>query len=113
MGRRGEDDEQYWEFNKKIRERDKNMCVLCRILTPGEYFQFLKSNPLMIGIIDVAHIIPVGNDPAKYINMDNAVCLCRCHHQRLDNYQDPITGKNCKKSDHEKWWERIKGFVFK
>ena len=29
MGRRGEDDEKYWEFNKKIRERDLSKKQSC------------------------------------------------------------------------------------
>lgn len=111
MGRRGADDEQYWEFNKKVRARDKNACCICRILTPGEYVLFMKSHPAFMQTIDVAHIIPVGRDGEKYCDMNNAVCLCRCHHQRLDSFQDPITGKHISAYEHGQWWERVKQFV--
>ena len=54
ISHRSEDDTQWQETKEKCRKRDKNMCAICRMLTPGEYMVFMKSHPAYIQTIDVA-----------------------------------------------------------
>ena len=108
VGHRSADDKQWQDVKEQVRKRDKNMCVLCRLMTSTEYGQFMRSNPAFLGKIECAHIESVGNHVEKTYDPNNIVCLCHTHHQRLDSMQNPITGKPMKRSDHEEWWERIK-----
>lgn len=91
--------------------RDKNMCVACRLLTPGEYQKFMQSGPVSVGIIQHAHIIPVGRSVELTYDVNNVVCLCAEHHSRIDGMRDLVTNKSMKRSDQEKWWERIKQYA--
>lgn len=101
-----------WQKTKELcRKRDKNMCIVCRLLTPGEYFLFMKSKPAYLGQIDVAHIESVGSHIEKTYDINNVVCLCRCHHQRIDSMQDLVTGKKMNSTNHSNWWTRIKKYA--
>lgn len=108
VSRRGTDDEEWQETKRLAHIRDKNMCVLCRLLTPSEYNKFMMSRPIMLGIIEVAHIKAVAGHVELVYDIDNVVCMCHAMHDRLDRMQDPITGKNINKSTRDEWWERIK-----
>lgn len=111
ISHRSEDDTQWQETKEKCRKRDKNMCAICRMLTPGEYMVFMKSHPAYIQTIDVAHIESVGTHLEKTYDLSNIVCLCRCHHSRMDSMQDPITGKRMTSEKHTWWWDKIKKFL--
>lgn len=113
IAHRSEDDEEWVAVRNKCRTRDKNMCCICRLITPGEYAQFLISNGAFTGKLDVAHIDAVGSHVEKTYDLDNVALLCRCHHQRMDSMEDPVTGKKMKKSDREAWWERVRAFIKK
>lgn len=111
VAHRSTDDKQWQETKKLVSIRDKNMCVCCKCLTPGEYMQFLKSKPVSLGIIQHAHIIPVGRSVELTYDTNNVVCLCAEHHSRIDGMRDPVTNKPIKRSDQERWWARIKEFA--
>lgn len=107
VSRRSTDDKEWQETKRLAHIRDKNMCVLCRLLTPTEYAKFQQSRPLMPMLIEVAHIEAVANHVEKVYDLDNVVCLCHAMHDRLDRMQDPVTGKNISKSVQLDWWQRI------
>jgi hypothetical protein len=107
VSRRSTEDKEWQETKRLARIRDKNMCVLCRLLTPTEYAKFQQSRPLMPMLIEVAHIEAVANHVEKVYDLDNVVCLCHAMHDRLDRMQDPVTGKNISKSVQLDWWQRI------
>lgn len=108
VAHRSAEDEQWQECKEIVSKRDKNMCVLCRVLQPAEYGIFMRSNPAFIGKIEHAHIDSVGNHVEKTYDPNNVVCLCHAHHDRLDCMLNPLTGKPIKRSEHEEWWNRIK-----
>ena len=111
VAHRSKEDEQWQETKRLVSIRDKNMCVACRMLTPREYQAFMASRPIGIGMIQHAHIIPVGRDQGLTYDVDNVVCLCAAHHDRIDSMRDLVTGKAMKRSDQEHWWERIKKYA--
>lgn len=107
VSRRSTEDKEWQETKRLARIRDKNMCVLCRLLTPTEYAKFQQSRPFMPMLIEVAHIEAVANHVEKVYDLDNVVCLCHAMHDRIDRMQDPVTGKNISKSVQLDWWQRI------
>lgn len=111
VGRRSKEDEQWQETRRQCKLRDRNMCVICKMLTPGEHMLFMKSHPAFLQTIDIAHIESVSGHIEKVYDVNNVVCLCRCHHSRLDAYQNPITGKRMSAEEHEEWWKRIKDYA--
>ena len=111
VSHRSKDDEKWQETKRLVSIRDKNMCVACRLLTPREYQLFLASQPIGLGMIQHAHIIPVGRDESLTYDVNNVVCLCACHHDRIDSMRDLVTNKPMKRADQENWWARIKKFI--
>lgn len=106
--RRDKNDLKWQECKRKVFELDKKQCLLCQALTVAEMLRFQKSNPeFSLDIIDPAHHIAVSRDTKVMYNVDNVFSICRCHHERLDNCKDPITGKPCTKEDTDYWWSRI------
>lgn len=108
VGHRSADDLDWQETKKEVTKRDKGICVLCRIMTAQEYGIFMRSNPTFLGKIEHAHIESVGNHVEKTYDVNNVVCLCHTHHERMDSMKNPISGKPMKRSEHDEWWERIK-----
>jgi len=99
------------KIDKKINERDKSLCALLKILTPEEFNNFINNNNTnvlwKIRKKDNAHILPKSSYPEFAFDMDNIVVLSRLFHERLDNYQDPLTGIFIGKEGRKKWFERI------
>ena len=108
VGHRSSEDLDWQEVKKQCRLRDKNMCVCCRCLTPGEYALFMRSGPVGLNNLQVAHIEPVGSHYEKTYDINNVILLCAEHHQRIDGMRDLITNKKMKSSDHDAWWDRLK-----
>lgn len=85
-----------WLKCKKIVfERDNNNCRLWPLLSLEEKSKV--KNYIYQGsefaTIDPAHVISQSQSKKLQYNPDNIICLYRLFHTRLDNYQDPITGK--------------------
>ena len=59
-------------------------------------------------IVNSPSISPVSIRPDLVYNTDEIYCLCRFHHDRIDNYRDPVTDEIIGKEKHEEWWNRIK-----
>ena len=57
--------------------------------------------------VDHAHVFEVSAYPGYYTNDDNVYLVCRGAHRRLDDWQDPVTGKPSDKSTHWYWWWRV------
>jgi hypothetical protein len=57
--------------------------------------------------IDHAHVFEVGSHPEHYIKTNNVYLLCRGAHRRMDDFQNPLTGKPIDKNEHFYWWWRI------
>lgn len=108
VGHRSADDEQWQKTKQLVFKRDKGMCVLCRIMTSYETGVFMRSGPIFLGKIEPAHILSVGNHVELTYDVNNVVLLCHTHHQRMDSMLNPISGVHMRRSEHEKWWERIK-----
>lgn len=110
MGRRGSDDLEWQKAKKKVRELDNNSCCICKCLTYAEAIQMQDSchGNGNFETIDPAHHYPVSIRPDLVYNTDEIYCLCRFHHDRIDNYRDPVTNEIIGKEKHEEWWDRIK-----
>ena len=105
--REGSNNPDWIECKKKVDKRDHNMCRCCMQLTPGEMMAFRKSRPGPLQPLQHAHRNPVSIYPDIAHDPNNVALLCRAHHDRIDRYCDPITGKPISKEEHEQWWERI------
>lgn len=96
--------------NKKINERDKNFCLVLKILSPEEFNNFINSNSYVLWKIrkkDKAHILPKSIYPQFEFDEDNIITISRLFHERLDNYQDLLTEKFIGDNGRKKWIERI------
>ena len=109
MGRRGKDDEQWQGVKALVKNRDKNLCQCCKILTPGEWYIRNKNNynKGMLNQLDCAHIEPVSVHPDLTYDPDNIVLLCRLCHSSIDNFINPITFEPMNKEEHAEFWKRI------
>lgn len=105
--RRTSEDIEWQNVKEEVRKRDGGMCVLCRILTKAEYRQFLRSRPVYIDVIDPAHHESVSGHIEGTYDKDNIYSLCRAMHQRMDNFENPVTGKPMSVEEHDNWWDRI------
>lgn len=107
MGRRGKDDELWQECKRQVYEIDQSQCLLCQCMTVAEGITFAKSNPYNTAKIDPAHHLPVSQRPDIMYDVNNVFCICREHHNRLDNCRHPITGEVCNSEVTESYWQRI------
>ena len=109
MGRQGKDDEQWQGVKALVKNRDKNLCQCCKILTPGEWHIRNKNNynKGMLNQFDCAHIEPVSVHPDLTYDPDNIVLLCRLCHSSIDNFINPITFEPMNKEEHAEFWKRI------
>lgn len=108
--RRSNNDLQWQETKRKVKERDHGLCRLCQVLTPGEYKESWNNCEAknLFQPTDCAHVDAVSIAPSEIYNTENIFFLCRRHHSSIDNLIDPIT--NCHMSQHKRWyyWWRIK-----
>lgn len=107
MSRRDQNDQEWQKVKEIVAKRDKNFCRLCSILTSKEHLLFVNSNPSQTARIDPAHCLPVSTHPAFCYKEDNIYSLCRAHHQRIDDFVSPVTGKECSSNRHYWYWWRV------
>lgn len=106
--RRDKNDIKWQECKKAVFEMDKKQCLLCQCLSIPESIRFQQSIPdTPTSIIDPAHRVAVSKNIKLMYDPNNVFSICRCHHERLDNCKNPITGKPCSSEDIEYWWNRI------
>ena len=58
---------------EEIRDRAFNLCEVC--MAEGDYSE--KD-------LEVHHIVQIKEDPTKYLDNDNLICLCIRHHKMAD-----------------------------
>lgn len=107
--RRSKNDSQWKELKQKVLARDKNSCVLRKILTPLEAMLLIKKAGSRLNILDPAHVFPVSTCPHMCYMLENVVILNRYSHSMLDNGCDPITGDFIGQEKVQEWWKRIVG----
>jgi hypothetical protein len=105
-------DYKWIEVCELVKLRDNNQCRLYSILTKEERFYLLreqKENVHFNKTLGCAHVIPRRMSKNLYYDARNLYLLGWCFHFRLDNLQDPLTGKPISMEEHDKWWIRIIG----
>lgn len=105
--RRDKNDEKWQECKQIVYDLDKSQCLLCQCMTVAESIAFTNSGPIITSKIDPAHYKPVSLRPDIMYDPDNVFCICRAHHERLDNCKNPITNEHCSKDVTESFWQRI------
>ena len=103
-GRRSSDDPLWVEAKKQIDKRDKHQCQFERCLTAKEFHQLRPGSPKNL---DRAHIFSAANFPNLLYTLKNVITLRRYIHQRMDDYQCPLTGDPIEINQHYWWWIRI------
>ena len=94
-----------WEdCKRRVDLRDKRQCRLIRCLSASEFHQIKSGTPTRI---DRCHIFSRSSFPELIYNINNIISLQRFIHQRMDNYQSPITGDLISVEEHFYWWWRI------
>ena len=96
------------EFREKIVARD-SCCQLYNKLTYEGLYRVNKQLSYETNKLDVAHIFPKSTYPKLRYDTNNAVLLTRMFHNRLDEQNDPVTGKPISKEKTNEWWEFIIG----
>lgn len=116
-------DEKWEETRKKVWLRDagffpeeakiknwKDYCRCWNILTIKEQ-QYLQTNfsadLWLADTLDCAHAFGRSGD-LKY-DESHIFLISRFFHSRLDQYRDPVTGKNINEEERNAWFERIRG----
>lgn len=103
-GKRSKDDPKWKQVKDFVYKRDKNSCQFLKCLSMKEYFQLKKGTQFNI---DPAHIFSAASEPSQVYNVKNVICLTRFIHRRMDDYQNPLTGKDIDLNTHYYWWWRI------
>jgi hypothetical protein len=106
MSVRDKNDKEWQDVRQFVYTRDNNRCRLCSILTYKEKLIFDKTHPSQWHL-DPAHVFPVSTYPSQVYNRNNVYSLCRTHHERIDNYCSPVTGKQISINRHFWWWYRV------
>ncbi len=66
-----------WKYKRReIRERDLNLCILCRLGLYCSDDRFLYNTE-----VEAHHITPLIEDWSKRLDNDNLISLCRYHHE--------------------------------
>jgi hypothetical protein len=88
----------------------KLICCFWKCLTEKEKIDFIENNKSMLFLccnIDRAHIFGKGSHIDLKYEASNVLLINRLAHSRLDNFQDPITGKPITKEKRMHWFERM------
>lgn len=105
--RRDSNDLEWRKVKEVVKDRDKNICRLVRILSISDTFFLKKNAGSLLYTVDAAHYRPVSERPDLIYNPNNIVCLNRYSHSNLDDCKDPIDGHSISADDVERWWRRI------
>lgn len=67
-----------WKAKRKeILERDKGLCVVCRLGLCGEDTDLVPAD-------SVHHIVPLAEDFDRRLDDDNLISLCAYHHEQAE-----------------------------
>ena len=67
-----------WKAKRKeILERDKGLCVVCRLGLCGEPTDLVPAD-------SVHHIVPLAEDFDRRLDDDNLISLCAYHHEQAE-----------------------------
>jgi hypothetical protein len=102
-------DEKWIKVCKLVDERDNNECQLIKLLHYGDLELLEELAGPLIKIKDHAHVIPRSTAPHMKYDVDNLIILNRFSHSMIDQYRDPIEGKQITKEEHEFYWKFIVG----
>lgn len=105
--RRGPDDKEWKKVKEEVKKRDKGLDRMIRICTPVEFVILKRNAGPLLNILDPAHIIAVSENLSGTYLPFNIITLDRWSHTCLDEFKDPITGKNITKEEVNKWWKRL------
>jgi hypothetical protein len=103
------EDEKWIEICKLVDIRDNFKCRLKTILNFQDTKILNENNPILLNQIDHAHIIGKGKCPELKYDIDNIICLNRQSHSWIDNYRNPINGKQITNEERIIWWKKIIG----
>lgn len=100
--------DEWVECREKVYARDNNKCLLWKIISKGERYEAIQNGYYgKFKEITPAHFIPRSRDSKLLCEVDNVFTISLVFHSRLDNYEDPLTGKYIGKDNVLKWWKRI------
>ena len=105
-------DPEWAKVSQQVKERDHDQCRLWAILTPEEkeYCNTeQKQNMYFNKTKGAAHVIARSQSKNLFYSLSNLVWLGWCMHHRIDNMQDPLTGKPMTNEERDNWWIRIIG----
>lgn len=106
---KGKEIEDNTNFKKLILIRDK-ICMIDKILSTNEkeiLFESFGESIFKNKFLDIIHILDRNHYPQFEFDLDNVFLGGRFFHERLDNYQDLITGEIIGKDGKQYWIERI------
>lgn len=111
--RRGSDDKEWQKVKEIIRGLDAAGCIFCRAATATE--RAIQNRDVKEGKIDCpanfttldpAHHIAVSSNAKIMYDPNNVFQVCRFHHTRIDNRQNPYTGDRITAEEQEEFWQR-------
>lgn len=110
--RRDKNDIKWQECKKEVYKLDNCQCCLCKVMTVSEFLtqkQYVERRSLSINTstIDPAHHLAVSQRPDLMYDVNNVYCLCRYHHDSLDNCRNPFNQDQITKEEVEQYWSRI------
>ena len=108
-GRRTSDDLEWKAVKETVMKRDRGVCRLVRVVTPGEMMVLRKNAGPYLQRLDPAHIFPVGVHADLCYLASNLVLLNHYSHSNLDNMLSPLDGRPISREERDKWWKRIAG----
>lgn len=69
---------EWTKLSKRVRERDKNMCLCCKAGMPKATRRFNTEG------LSVHHIIPIEEDYSERMNEANLITVCGIHHEMCE-----------------------------
>ena len=107
--RRDSSDLKWSECKRKVKERDGNVCQICKCLTGKEVKETKKHcSSYLFSVFDPAHIYPVSVYPNMMYDENNVMTLCRNHHTMIDDYRDPVYNYHIYENKVFYYWWRAK-----
>jgi hypothetical protein len=99
------------ETKDLVVKRDKYICRLWSILKNRERSIAIENgyDNYFVKKLTFAHFIPRSINKDLVNSLDNVYQISLLFHNRLDKFQDPLTGEFTDKSVTLNWWKRIIG----
>jgi hypothetical protein len=107
-----DNDTEWTKTSQLVKERDNNQCRLWNVLTEEEkdYCNTEQKQTIHFNKIKgSAHVIARSGSKNLFYELKNLYLLGWGFHFRMDNMQNPLTGKPATKEEIDSWWIRIVG----